>query len=80
MIEHDWTWLKMIDQIGKAWYCFSTNSDLVYHKVIFRLLMKEKFDINKLWPFWEKLIFTIVAQSTVRHSTVDENQESLWKQ
>ena len=47
-----------------------STSCLVAHPGIFRLLMKGKFEVYFLWPFGEKLMFEIVAQSTIRNSMV----------
>ena len=41
--------------------------------MIFRLFIKVKLKAYLLWPFWEKFIFAIVAQSTVPNYTVIYN-------
>ena len=47
-----------------------STSRLVAPSRIFRLLMKGKFDVYLLWPMGKKLIFAILAWSTVPDSTL----------
>ena len=53
-------------------YCKVANSStprLAAHPRIFRSFIKVKWKAYFLWPFWEKMVFAIVARSTVRDST-----------